>query len=246
METSKFNFKWNGTDITQLLRDVHLETYELNKINYWRASIDDDNVQWFEVRTANTILPVIIDELKPVFGLHKLGTHWIPKKGKIIMLIRAVTDQNGNVEQDEVLEKFQNSNEQLRKALHDNQLFRKQMQEVYTFRDLLGISKNSDSSIRIRFCNNQYLPISNYEPNMAPSKIKSCLSEKTIQYWFADVSPVDCLKAITHIHNVDDIAPCTHDIKEKISDVINRIDKSYIAHTNYIIERILQRLQNIL
>ena len=89
METSKFNFKWNGTDITQLLRDVHLETYELNKINYWRASIDDDNVQWFEVRTANTILPVIIDELKPVFGLHKLGTHWIPKKGKIIMLIRA-------------------------------------------------------------------------------------------------------------------------------------------------------------
>lgn len=237
-------FTWNGTDITEVLTKASMSEFKIGEKVYWKAIWYEVKVKFFEIRKCSTILPIICDELKPIFGLHKLGTHWTEKNKKIFMLIKTMVNDNGEIIQDKTMSEYLKMDPGIGEELQSNGLFRKQMQEIFTFRDILGILKNTDSCISLRFRSNIYFPISSYEPKMDPAKIKSCLSDKIINTWFTDVSVIECLKSITHIHKYEDISTGVHTIRQKLHEVFTRIDKSYIHYSDFIIQKILQRLQH--
>jgi hypothetical protein len=84
--------KWDGSNITDIISHSDIYESEYNKIKYWliRHVNPDTNKLCEElviVRTTKGSLPSLIDELKPLFGLQKMGTHWFKYKNttKIIM-----------------------------------------------------------------------------------------------------------------------------------------------------------------
>ena len=82
---------WDGTEITDFLKESRITVEEgiFEKIIYWKIQ-DGDKKEYCQIRFSQNILPCLIDELKPVFGLTKIGTHWIKYKGRFLILLKSL------------------------------------------------------------------------------------------------------------------------------------------------------------
>lgn len=229
--------KWDGSEITDILEETIKLQMFIDGIIYWRIEWKDGSYVYCEVKNYNNTLPVIIDEIKPIFGITKNGTHWIKIGNKIKMLINVEINKNNEIQKEYLLN-------QIDFPFDNNKLFVKQVQEIFTFRELLGIPKTFESSIKIRTRNKYTYPISYNEPYMKPEKYNPILSPRIIEKWFNDINVNDVVKRMLHINCVENIPIQIFTIRNGINDVINRIDKDSITYTDFIIERILNRIQS--
>ena len=235
-------FRWDGSDLTIPLKRFNIDkctTDGKGKLKYWKIYQGDEKI-YCEVRSCKNILPIIIDELKPIFGQTKMGTHWTTIGKKIYMLIRV-----GRLEGDGEIKRY--------KTLKDwdydmrDRVFIQKVQEIFGFRQLLGITKSTDGSIKISYEDKNSFPVSCYEPNMYPEKTEtSFLPATVLQKWFKDNPELldMTIKKITKIHKVSDISERIFYIRNEINDTIERIDRDSITYTDFIITRILNHIQS--
>lgn len=253
-----FVLKWDGSDITTYVKNCQITSGKYGRYRYLKLvhTKTQQTVYCIKRRITNT-LSLIIDELKPIFGLSKMGTHRAYYKGDLVLLIRVESISVDFVGLESIQE-FIRYERTLKESLEQQPdiisawLFRRQVQEIFAFRELLGISRSYESTIRIRTGTNFNYPISFYELSLTPypsDSTKQFISDKMLNKWFYDydVSLDDTIKRMLNINT--DLTNLTEQImklRDALDDVIYRIDKSMIAYSSYIIDRILHRLQGSL
>ena len=228
---------WDGTDITIFINNPKIKIREATyqKTTYW--VIDDVEKSKQEiciVRNSTNILPCIIDEIKPVFGLEKVGSHSCKFKGRILILLKLVMEE-GNILQELSLDKIGYKSQ-----------IEKDVQKIFIFRELLGMSKNFESSIILRKKGYFIKPISFYDPNMSPGNIKTVLPNTILEKWFKDTDLDKVVLKMFNVNKVENINSVLLELKSKLDKIVERVNPDAITHIDEIIARIRSRLQFIL
>ena len=232
-------FKWDGTDVTNIISQSYIYSAEHGKYKYWVIRHVCNNTIHEEtciVRSCKDSLSSLIDELKPIFGLQKLGTHWCRYNGKMKLLIKAVRTPKGEIKQEITLNQIDPST---------NHLLKFRVQEIFAFRELLGVTRSYSSSIIIRESKNSVYPISFYEPGMVTTD-KKIIPYKILETWFEGSSIDIVVKKLCKIHTIDRLGVVLHNIRGKIEETIERVDRRAISYKTCIMNRITERLQTTL
>ncbi len=231
--------KWDGTNITSLVKreEMFIEEAVLDKYIYWRLSFFDNGIWKSDlciVRSCtHNSMCCFIDELKPLFGLNKIGSHWLKFKNKTLVLYKP------HIENDMIV------NDVTLNLVDYRSKLKREVQKIFTFRELLAISRSFESSIVLRIYKNRIKPISFYEPNMAPGGNSKIIPETVLEKWFKDTSIDEVIKNMTKIKDASEITSFLLQLKTKMDEICTRVDSNLITSTDEIVSRIRSRLQFI-
>ena len=243
--------KWDGTEITHLLEDeniiieesiygdliyyrfINKKEVKLNQHKKGEKEKEDENIGI--VRTSSTSFPCLIDEIKPVFGLQKIGTHWFWQYNKIMILQKArIVD--GVVVQELHLNEL---------TYHHHRL-EVEVRKIFTFRELLGMSKNHEKSIILRDFEDRILPVSFYEPGMEPAHKGKVIPESIMKKWFDGITIDQCVTKLLEVYDINDMSKKLSILRKDLEGIVLRVDKEQITMVDEILTRIRKRLQYIL
>lgn len=232
---------WDGSDLGRYSKTIIKSSGEkdLTTISLpGYAEISGTLKKW------KSSFPIIADELKPLFGLMKLGTHIITIEGKKYILAKYGGPRDIVV-----------STLEMSHPLRSVEFIRTQVQEIFGFREILGINTSFDSHILLRdeAGNGVYYPISFCECSTSVGKEKKCIPETAYKRWFDEkVVLSSAIRRICMIPEKYDEYDCERKAEvitellfkysNAISDVIERIDAGYSLYTRYISERILSNI----
>lgn len=228
-------FEWDGTDVTEIIKNAIIQEATYKKTIYWRVKWRD-KVEVCIVRNINSgLLPCLIDEIKPIFSLKKIGTHWMKFDNKKFLLLRVERDEKGSIIYDLHLDDFKYHNS-----------LKIEVQKIFVFRELLGMSKSYESSIILRISNRLVIPISFYDPNMEPSNCKNVIPNTVLDKWFKNTSIDEVLKKMLGIEKLDDIGVLLYNLRIELEKIVKRCNPESVIYIDEILTRIGARLQHIL
>lgn len=138
------------------------------------------------------------------------------------------------------------SHENIKKLGELETLFIMQIREVFAFRELMGVSSSYESKIKIKQGNKRPYPISYYESNITEFHKNNVLSNELISKWFSEISLEKQILRLVHISDMDHTTERTMFIRKQMTEVINRINPSYITYVDFVISRILYIVQKTL
>ena len=228
-------FKWDGTDITDLVSECNIFEATYNKTTYW--VIKKNKIESSEiclVRNGNTTV-CLSDELKSIFGLKKVGTHWIRYNNKIKILIKPYLTSEGHVKEEINMKTVQLKDE----------LMILQLQEIFTFRELLGITCSYMSSLVWRGTEKNGYPLSYYEPNMNLDD-KKVIPATILNTVFVNTDLNEVVAKLIKVKSLDSMSEIVFNLGSQIENTIYRVDRDLIEHKTCILSRITHRLQSSL
>lgn len=227
-------FKWDGSYLGQVERkDIEWEL-KTKRGKYFKIKIDGNDITC-QFKTSKTALPCIIDELKPLFGLEKLGTHYVKINTTKYILIRTkLFVDMGGIEEDYGL------NELVKNKEVFDEDFIKKVQKIYIFRNILNVSSTFDRSIRVRFDENEKMyPLSFTEIKMEPDKRKP-LSAVCIRRWF-DKDETLYKTILSDMLNITGETSILS-FRNEMDKVFSRVSTDSVAYKNSILRNIQDKL----
>jgi len=235
---------WDGSCITDLLQseDVDWRVFDTQKNHYWLISRGETSVI-ARVKTSTTRHGCVIDELKPVFGLDKVGTHWAKIEGKFYLFYKCPVSgvlvagkYTISVIEEYTLDEIN---------YHPN--LKQEVQKVFLFREILGISKNQPRTILLRRKRigrtTLIQPIGTNEPNLNPAKQEKVISEAILEEWFPDEILDDAIIKFLGFEGktFEEVNLGIVELSWKMEEVINRVDPDIIICRDEILRRIRAR-----
>jgi hypothetical protein len=226
-------FTWDGSD----LGDITRATYLLYPIDtdmgalVWTKRSEKRRLEQVRIHTYTDSIPLIVDELKPLFDLTKVGRHQAIIEGRHVILCRMVVEA-GTMEYN--LKDFTSHHSEVPEYL------RMQIRKNYVFRWLLHLTSNTDSSMIIREHPGPIFLCLSYRDSSVcwDSKREQTtrIPSTAIDSWFTGREQVMALLR-------EMVADRTiGQLREQINSVINRVDRSAIGLTTYILNRIFERI----
>jgi hypothetical protein len=238
-------FIWDGSSLGTITEKNILNKYIIKYLEYWDILINGFHTICI-IRKYKDYTPCIVDELKPLFGLIKLGTHYIKYDNNYIILIRSRVNKECKEVIGELFlhEYVENS------GLFDEKIVQK-IKEIYVFRDFLCMNNSNDDSIILRknITDDDILPISIIDTSLKIDKLvdpttPSVLSESVFNKWLTNDSPSEILTKMCRIKNENTIVLTLFHLKSKINVILNRISNNeYIDLSDIIINRICNKLE---
>lgn len=191
------------------------------------------------VSSPYNVLSIVIDELKPYFGLHKTGTHIIKMKGKTKRVIYRTMDTQD--------ESFDNN----MLSMSDRKDFIPLVQQLLVYRDIFGVSPNTINDMRIRkeksiayvvsFGDKFSINVKSNTNNVGGKP----MSQTLINKWFVDqnVSPEEIFrKLLISAYGRADIE-IANNLRTAIEQIIKKWCPEYQWLSTYVYSNILRRLQ---
>jgi hypothetical protein len=204
--------KWDGTYIGKI-DDSVMEINLAKPMNYFYLRYNSIN-QWVSYHKSDSELPCIIDELAPIFGIPKIGTHSAEFQGRLVIIYNTPIVYND-------VTKYKKSEMTFE--------FRRQIQDVISFRLFMGLGMNWPSSIIVR----DNIPCSyNNKIKTKGEPLVTKISRSVTLSWFVD-DIIDSKIRMGITEEEDNIA-----LQEQITTVIYRINRQLIWFENYIIDSI--------
>ena len=211
---------WDGTELTEYLSESispSTTTYVKNEDENY---MDLEDGIGKKTRRRKPTLCCILDELKPVFGLPKVGTY---RYGKYLIQRCRLSPRGNPIEELFI-------NQQVAKQLIDSQ--KEQVKMTMIFRDIVGITtKTSDLCIR-------------YPEGCVVSYHERSLDDR----YRCNKKYSDLSKCVAKMVGIEDTTDLEHvnlvlqDLRSKIDGIVNRIDKDYIGLSGRVCRRIRHML----
>lgn len=227
--------KWDGSHLGEFKHDIICGTCEINGDRYCKFNIND-HIFYAHIKTVTDNISCLVDELKELFGLRKLGTHTVRIHSKLYLLIKANTIKSATKNEMSIIEDISINKVAINPT--DNVLFQREVQKIVVFRELLGISAGGRNIIRIRYDLDGPYPLSYIENNIDYDKHKITL--QIYRKWFADLSISDILPKI--VNYGDDLTETIAQYRGEIEKVITRVNKDYIWISSFIVNRMMDKL----
>jgi hypothetical protein len=205
-------FHWDGSHIGKLSNNniIEYKNYDNLEIIF----LNDSGEKYTAIITKYTnSIALVIDELKPLFGIEKFGRHscYINKSKKILTLIK---NNYKPFTPDSIIS--------LKSSLRND------IRQSYVFRYITGLTYNIDKSLW--YVNGK---ITSYYENKIDFN-KSDITKTCFNKWFLD-DWNDVVKILKKI-----VGKNIMFFKFKIDEIILRVDKNYIQNSNEMIKRIEQ------
>jgi len=204
-----YRFEWNGSylgDVTPLIKSIELEG------NYYLATFTNDQQAY--IFNFENSLSLIADELKPLFGLPKVGRHKCIINNKQILLCRKLGDETP-------FEETEN-------------FFLSELQRIFIFRWALGFTLSS--TLRMRKLKSGVISIVSYQETSINydknNNRRSHISEAYLKKWFKNEGGVESI--VKNMFTSEDF----NKLRFKIDETIRAIDKEYVWWNANIIDRL--------
>lgn len=241
--------EWNGTYIGKITKQNIEQIVKFKGDTYWKLNYN--NIKLFVLaKSSKNLYPCIIDELKPIFHIPKLGTHYCHLGSRLHILIRVISHTINDISVDIKLNEIN----------YNDLLFSEKVKNIFAFRELLGITVTTGNSIRIRrfsddskgYDSSESLerksgndldywdPVSFREPNFAFEK--SIISKNTLKRIFNN----DYKHLIKYTHHLlgivskNDLKTVLTRMSNIFEKVINRVDKN----SGWILNELLMRFNS--
>jgi len=233
---------WDGSNLGDLdLLDIKWNIKKENR-TVWIFKWKEQNIACEVVNIQNNI-PCVLDEMKYIFGIPKIGTHTVTH-GKKIYLLKRIRSENRSVASI-ILDKSINNY-----IIDMNNMISNQIREILVFRQVCGINPTHESKIVIREGYDQIYPLSWEEKGITMNREDSVLSSTLFSKWFDDTTfykTLHTLLKITENENSEDneyYSLRLMEIRIDIENIINRLDSNLIWFVDYIIYRAQHYLYN--
>jgi hypothetical protein len=228
--------RWNGTHLGEYSHSIIQGTCKINGDRYCKFNIKGE-IFYAHIKPVSDNLSCVIDELKVLFSLKKLGTHTIKFHNKLYLLIRA------NVKYDKgimtVVEDVPIGRISIGPS--DNAYFREEVQKVVAFRELLSISNNAANVIRVRSHERGPYPVSYVESRLDISNHKFTL--QIYRKWFCDIDIHDVLPKMVKFHQYgNDLHKLVTQYRWDVEDIINKINKDYVYLSGFIVDQLIKMM----
>ena len=239
-------FIWDGTFLGTI-NDTNInKKYAVGDREYWDITINSFRIVCL-IKRVKDCTSCIIDELKPLFGLEKMGSHHIKYRNNFIILYRSRLTENGK----EVVYEHSLNDLHLKDVLHIDNTILNKIRKIYVFRDLLKIGKTNDNNIIIRHSPSGVIyPISYNESALKLEKITNFSTPSTIpevchKKWFRNdkydkIFNINILLcSMLNLFYKDKIQIILSKLRKDIVSVCERIMPGTYTHMADIISRIL-------
>jgi len=238
-------YKWNGEYLgTFIYENILMDiTDPTTKVKYWMINFFGHRTVCSYQSSRDTSI-CIYDELMSIFNFPKMGSHYIIYNNKIYIIEKA------RMKNASILSELPLSNVYI-----TDEYIMDKIRNLYIIRDILGISKTGDHDIIYRTSSNNTVP--DYVIGMKTYLINnnvlqndiSTITDTARKKWFMDTNTgyeIDIRKLYRNIFynikNIDDISHYISMFKNKLDDIIDRIDKRYCYISDLISKRLTDRL----
>jgi hypothetical protein len=172
----------------------------------------------------NASLRCLLDELKPLFGLEKIGTHHLRLGGRSCIMYRLLfSDQRvDNILCNEISEAFKES-----------------MKRLIAFRTLFSITETYNSSFYVRLKEGQpSYALSVHEPRMLIDQCVVYPSENYLHQWLDG----EDIKAVIHTllpyREGETLIQVLTRLQGKVEACIEKVDSQYIWMSSFLVSKI--------
>lgn len=220
--------KWDGSDLGEISSCISEYEQHSDKVLYIYISTNTSIVPARCYRDYG-ILPIILDELKPLFGIPKIGRHRATIDGRPVLLSRV--SSGGML-----------SLKQIPEEKSTESWIIEQVRKVYVFRWIMGMISNFDSSIGVIVTHNNCLSVTSYkDTKIEPSKMKktNSIPQTAIKKWFGgswDNVNTTLSQMITYLYNDED---SLGKLNMDVCSTIYKFDKSLTVLANIISSNLL-------
>lgn len=249
--------KWDGSHLGSYIRAITHE-WTLEGIRYygitlpigWSGDLPSGIIYCIAIRAKNSF-PYIVEEIKEVFGLPRCGLHGINIDRREYIIYYVPISTSGKPVWETPLSRLDS-----RHVLRKDQYFRREVQKIIAFCDILSLYGTGEPSIRIRpGSNNTYVPISINESTTTLLKANeydySILSKTLFLKWFGEETCMsDVVKELVNYHpewmtSERSLAVICSEIRSKVDEIIKRYDVSYLWYSNFIVDRMSRHLLSL-
>ena len=213
---------------------------------------------------TKSLFPCIVEEIKSLFNIPRRGIHRITIDNKEY-IIYYVPSCNGEIIQEKSLF-HQEETDKLRR----NNEFKKAMQRLLAFCEIMSLDDVTESTILIRQENNKYIPINSHEMETSIMKEDlydgSIISETLFFSWFGEETSInDIVKEMTGFYTkppvslqqgcvlpnyiyktcnleTNNLHIITSEIRSATEKIIRKYDLNYVWYSRFIIDRISRYL----
>lgn len=237
--------EWNGSEITELLKKAKIVEGVYHKTVYWKITWKSRNKTTRKIRKISEYCVVrnlnhglrscLIDEIKPLFNLKKIGTHWAHYGSKKLLFLRVALDKHQRIIYDLTLDKTEWKPQ-----------LESEVRKIFAFRELLGMSKSYESSIIVRIKKVSVDVISFYDPNMEPSYIDNVIPKTVQEKWFKTVTMDQEIQNLVGIYSLEKLGEKLFQWRLKLTQVFQRCDPEAILFLDEILSRISGKMQHYL
>uniref|UniRef100_A0A6C0BKQ1 Uncharacterized protein n=1 Tax=viral metagenome TaxID=1070528 RepID=A0A6C0BKQ1_9ZZZZ len=233
-----FKLPWDGTYVRI---DQVLTVGKIDDSRYIRflhnPDVDEENVPPIQVTARivrrSSTMSILLDELKPIFGLYKNGTHRTWYEGYHCILYRIRTDDQGRVIDEVKLNNFTS----------DDPILAEQARAIFSFYELLGIPGASEKDIMLKPLTSETYYLTSWdECNITPNASTTVLPDSIINKWFSEESIEATICKLLQIKYTEDVLPRVCTLKSMIEEVIERVDRTHIGVCNVIQQRMSARI----
>lgn len=216
---------WDGSYLGSLCKK-NITISKVGKEVLWTFTYKESKCQAFAVSNKG-MFPCIVDELKPIFGLSKVGTHSARVGGKIFILRKPLLI-DGKVCQDILLSD---------KEVKICPLLAKQIRDIFAFRFIMCVSTSFNRYIHIRKEPKKWSRAVSYNESSFNIREGASLTQTVLKKWFSRVDLDTVVKGILNPKG-EDMVKVIARYRNSISEVILRVDKELILLEDEIIHRI--------
>ena len=240
--------KWDGCYLGKYENNIILAKEKHKNCYFFIIRLEIDNEKYIipcrYIKTKDKFAN-IVDELKPIFGLKKIGSHSLIISNKLYIIYKndyKITNDQYYIYSYKSLSKFSRK-DPIRTKLANN------IKKIIIFRELLAIKYYYiETSILIDDKNMSIYSINENESNANyESSSRSIITNKIAIDWFLDNDIALYVKYITNnfksnSSECEDVNITIIRLKHQIEDTIERIDKQFLWYSSYIINRCLNYL----
>jgi hypothetical protein len=245
-------FLWNGTYLGRISDQNILRSNVEGNFEFWHIEIDGYQTICM-IRKTKNYTPCLVDELKPIFGLSKLGTHYVNYGNCYIILIQARTDMSGflvypDVTLNHLKDSFMVPGSSDNSGAED---VIKKIKEIYVFRDLLCLSKSTDSSICIRKnSEGELYPVSLIDTSIKLDRmcniyVSTYIPDVAFNRWIKDESSIKILRNMCKLYGDNKICTRIFKLRKIVHEAVKRVSgNEFVGFTDTLMARILNKFQS--
>jgi len=116
------------------------------------------------------------------------------------------------------------------------------VRQILVFRDIIGATKNSLSTIKIVNRGSTIYPVASDEMNMKPESDKCMISHVVSNRWFKTDDYSKTVRKLVGVNNKLEVTERLLDLRGQMERIVERIDRDMILCVDYIIARIMNKI----
>lgn len=246
-------FGWDGTFIGDIEHHIRAYASDKEKRKTHFAFVHTPGVSEYAqditmviIARFKNLTPVIADELKPLFGLQKLGRHYGCIGNKKVLISRCIYGTDEPFSSFLLYRGIPPSPKPMKNINVDD--IKYMVRRVYIYRWALGLTLNHDASLWVR-----RPPVTAVSPVITswretgivtePWKVSNRIPNTGLKRWFDnDWKQVNI--TLTQMVNEGSRQQSTTpliNLRFEIEDIIRRIDQNYLGWSTFIISRLHEK-----